>query len=128
MTAFVHPAHAFDERVRRRILEHETADAEPDRFDDFRILDGRGEENRPAGDARVGKAAEKPESRDAGHPQVEQEDIRNLLLHGRERRVGVGTRGRHDKIRLALQQLLQPLQDDRVIVDEDQADRHGGAL
>jgi hypothetical protein len=43
---------------------------------------------------------------------------------GFEGRVGIRTSGDHPEIRLALKELLQPLENDRVVIDQYDADWH----
>jgi len=56
--------------------------------------------------------------------QVEYEDVGVLRAHRLDCSSGILAARHHLEVRLALEQVLEPLQDDRVIVDEDYANTH----
>ena len=125
LAAVAHAPHAPDERVRRRVLHHQPRHAEPHGFGDLRIVDCGRQQHRAARDPGVGEIAEELQAVGAGHAEIEDEDVRRLPPDGLHGAVGIGTGRQDGEIRLALQQLLQAAEDNRMIVDEYQAHAHG---
>ena len=63
----------------------------------------------------------------SGHTQVEHEDVGAEGPDGLDGRRAVRTRGHDVEIRIPFEKTLQAVKHDRVIVGENQADRHVSA-
>ena len=72
--------------------------------------------------------AEHLETAASRHPHVEHQHVGVLRLHRPQRFVAGAAAGDHREAHIAVEQPLQAVQHDRVVVGEDDADRHGSRL
>ena len=117
-------AQALDQQPRRHLLEHHPLDPQADRLDDVVLVEARGQEHHPR---RRALGVELPQHRQAvlaAHAEVEQQEVGPQLAHRLERLVAVDAARHHLELRLQAEELLEPVEEDRVVVGEDDADAH----
>src|SRR5262249_58643898 len=68
-----------------------------------------------------------PDAVPLGHADVEDEDVRLVLVGGPEGFLAVRAARDHAEVAVGLEEPLEPVEDDGVIVGDDQADGHGQA-
>jgi len=58
------------------------------------------------------------------HSQVQDDDVRLMGPDGIDRGVRINATGSDEKVRLSLEQVSKPLQNNRMVVGDDNLDRH----
>ena len=124
LLARVDLSHALDHHLRRQLLEHHAAHAEAERFDDFFFLQYGREQHHPRRRLLPVQLSKDGEPFVAGHVDVEDQHVRAMGAHGGQALRASHTACHHLKVRLEAKQILQPVEDDRVIVGQYNADRH----
>ena len=123
--AEVHAAHTVEQRVGLRFLQHQSLDAELYGFGDVLVADRRREENDAAARRGPLQVAQHLEAAASRHCHVEHQHVGVLRLDCSHRLVAVAAAGDDGEAAVAVEQPFQAVQHDRVVVGEDDADRHG---
>src|SRR4029079_5520578 len=116
-------SHGADERLARRVLEEVARRAGRDRGSDVAVgVEGREDED-PGRVADLGQLADRAGTVDLGHPEVHEDDVRPEPLGGGHRLAAIGRLADDLELRVAVEDAAEAVADDRVIVDDEQADR-----
>ena len=122
-----HHAHRLHQHLRRRFLQHQAARPELQRLDDVVAIDARGQEDGPRRQRAAAERAQDFEPRQSGHREIQQQNARLGAARHFERLVSVERLADDEDVALGLEQLAQPLEQDRVIVGDYDLNRliHG---
>jgi hypothetical protein len=120
----VHLADTFHQQARRHLFQDDAANAEPYGFEHL-FFRQRRREDHDAGLVR--QALELPQDREAvlaWHPDVENQDIRLQPHDLGSDLLAPKAAPDHLEVLLQTEELLQPVEDDRVIIGKEEANRH----
>jgi hypothetical protein len=119
-------SHGADERLARRILEEVARRAGRDRGPDVAVGVEGGEDEDPGRVADLGQLVDRARTVDLGHPEVHEDDVGPEPLGRNHRLAAVGRLADDLELRIAVEDAAEAVADDRVIVDDEQADRWHG--
>jgi hypothetical protein len=118
-------SHGLQELSRGGLFQNDPADAKPYRLEDLFVGDLGGEQNHPRRDALAMDLAQHLDSIAPGHADVEHQDRGPRPAYRGERFLAVATACHHLDVVRRGEEMYEPVEDDRVIVGDDDARRHG---
>ena len=124
LAAHLHFANALDQKPGRHLFQNDAADVQTDRLQQLLFRERRDEKN-DAGRDRPGlHFAEHGETVVFRHPDGEHENVRFPLQERRQHILATGAMAHNLEIAFQLKQLLDTIQNDRVVVGQQETYRH----
>jgi hypothetical protein len=119
-------AHGLDEVVGGHVLEQEAGRTSPQRVDDVLVEVVRRQDQHAGRVAELVEPARRLDAVHARHPDVHEDDVGPQRPHLRQRDLAVGGLADHLDVRLGLQDEAEAGAQQRLVVDQQDADRHDG--
>jgi hypothetical protein len=119
-------AHGLDEVVGGHVLEQEAGRTSPQRVDDVLVEVVRRQDQHAGRVAELVEPARRLDAVHARHPDVHEDDVGPQRPHLRQRDLAVGGLTDHLDVRLGLQDEAEAGAQQRLVVDQQDADRHDG--